>query len=280
MSKKLKNIIPLCIGKALTVLAPFAPKWVAKKAFSIFCTIRKGRVQPEQIEFLEKAKHSVEIIADHSVQTYHWKGEKPLVLLVHGWESNSFRWWKLINALQKENYSIMAFDAPGHGYSSGTKLQVPLYADCVEYLSKKYKATYLIGHSVGGMTILYNEHHRSNPKVEKIVTVGSPSEFLGVMKHFQSVLGFGDNVLRALDRYLHRRFGFHIEDLSTANYVLKNTKKGLIMHDHKDAIVPYAASEAVHANWANSILFSSEGLGHSMHQDEVNSAIVDFLNTN
>jgi pimeloyl-ACP methyl ester carboxylesterase len=44
-----------------------------------------------------------------------------------------------------------------------------------------------------------------------------------------------------------------------------------------DTITPYHASVQLHENWKGSILISTEGLGHSMHQDDVNDQIVSFL---
>ena len=56
-----------------------------------------------------------------------------------------------------------------------------------------------------------------------------------------------------------------------------NTKKGLLFHDRFDSITPYHASEQVHAAWKDSALITTEDLGHSMHQNEVNDQIIAFL---
>ncbi|HAF77707.1 MAG TPA: alpha/beta hydrolase, partial [Maribacter sp.] len=56
-----------------------------------------------------------------------------------------------------------------------------------------------------------------------------------------------------------------------------NTKKGLLFHDRFDKIAPYHASVDVHKHWKGSEFISTEGFGHSMHQDEVNDKIISFL---
>lgn len=277
MKKFLSNFIPKIYGIFLNILALINPKKAAEKAFYIFCTVRKGRILPHQKTYLDPNKKEVLTIANHTIQTYGWESKGETVLLIHGWESNTWRWHKLIEKLTEANYNIIAFDAPAHGYSSGKYLYVPLYAEILQGLITKYKPIHLVGHSVGGMTVLYNEFKNSNETVKKIVTIGSPSEFHEIMSHFQKLLGFNAKVYSALANYIKARFGFTISEFSTSRYAKTNTKKGLLFHDKFDKIAPYHASEQVHANWKNSQFISTKGLGHSMHQDEVNRQIVSFL---
>lgn len=273
----MKNLIPLLYGSYFNLLTLISKKKAAKKAFELFCTIRKGKVLPQQAEYLNSAKHEILEISNHQIQTYHWSGSKETVLLVHGWESNSFRWRNLVIKLKDADFNIIAFDAPAHGYSTGTQLNVPLYSEVLQNLIARYRPQTLIGHSVGGMTIIYNEHYNSNKVIEKIITVGSPSEFHEIMEHYQKVLGFNNRVMSAMDSHIFNRFGFHIRDFSTSEYIKSNTVAGLLFHDRHDKVAPYHASLKVHANWKGSKLISTEGLGHSMHQEEVNEQIVDFL---
>ncbi len=277
MKKVLAKILPPLYGKYYDFRSLFAPKSTAHKAFVLFCTVRKGKVLPQQAEYLNLAKKSIEEISGHQIQAYSWPGKKETVLLVHGWESNTFRWRNLIKRLREADYNIIAFDAPSHGHSSGKLLYVPLYEEAVSHIIDKYDPKYVIGHSVGGMTLMYNEHKNPNPKVEKIVTIGSPSEFHEIFGHFQDLLKFGNRFMGIMDNYILDRFGFHIREFSTSEFAKSNTKKGLLFHDRLDAIAPYHASEQVHRNWKNSKLVSTEGLGHSMHQEDVNNQIIDFL---
>lgn len=277
MKKLLTKLLPLAYGKYFNIYTIFSPRKAAHKAFTIFCTVRKGKVLPQQIDYLEQAKLATEQIANHQIQSYHWKGSKETVLLVHGWESNAFRWRNLIKKLREEDFNIIAFDAPAHGYSSGKLLYVPLYEECVQHMVKKYDPKFVVGHSVGGMTLMYNEFKNPNPEVEKMVVIGAPSEFHEIMEHFQDLLRFNDRVMKALDDYILNRFGFRIHDFSTSRFAETNTKKGLLFHDRFDAITPYHASAQVNKKWKGSKLITTEGLGHSMHQEHVNEQIISFL---
>nr|WP_298791347.1 alpha/beta hydrolase [uncultured Allomuricauda sp.] len=277
MKKVIAKILPLAYGQYFNLNSLFFPKKTAHRAFNLLCTIRKGKVRPQQADYLEKGKNVVEQVANHQLQSYHWPGNGETVLLVHGWESNTFRWRNLIKKLQEANFNIIAFDAPSHGHSSGKLLYVPLYEEAVHYMVKKYNPKYLVGHSVGGMTLMYNEYKNPNPAVEKIVTIGSPSEFHEIMEHSQNILRFSNRFMGIIDNYIQDRFGFKIHDFSTSQFAKSNTKKGLLFHDRLDLVAPYHASEQVHANWKGSKLVTTKGLGHSMHQEEVNDEIINFL---
>lgn len=277
MKKLITKILPLVYGQYFNIYSLFTPKKAAHKAFNLLCTVRKGKVRTEQKDFLDNAKLEVEDAAGHQLQSYKWPGKKETILLVHGWESNTFRWRNLIKKLQDAEFNIIAFDAPSHGYSSGKLLYVPLYEKALHHMTKKYDPKYIIGHSVGGMTLMYNEFKNPNPKVEKLVTIGAPSEFHEFMDNYQKILRFSNRFMTVLDGYIFDRFGFHIQDFSSSRFAQSNTKKGLLFHDRLDKIAPYHASENVHKNWAGSKLISTKGLGHSMHQEEVNNQIIEFL---
>lgn len=277
MKKLLARVVPLLYGKYFNLLVIFSPKKTASKAFDIFCTIRKGRVKPNQKEFLDKAKLTLEPIGEHKVQSYKWQGKGDTILLLHGWESNTYRWRNLIEKLRENDFNIIAFDAPGHGYSSGNKLYVPLYAISSRFMMEKYKPKHIIAHSVGGMTTIYDHYIKPKSSVDKIVTIGSPCEFSQFMEQYQRILKFNDKVKKALNIKLKEWLGFYFEEFSSAIFVKHNTKKGLLFHDTEDLQVPYEASVKVHNAWKGSELITTTGLGHSMHQEEVNNKIVQFL---
>ena len=100
-------------------------------------------------------------------ETYNWDGEKETVLLLHGWESNSFRWRNLIGHLKREGYRVLAFDAPAHGHSSGSLFNVIRYTECTQTIVSRYNPDYIIGHSVGGMTAVYHQYRFPGNSLKK-----------------------------------------------------------------------------------------------------------------
>lgn len=265
------------IGFYFSFIALFSKKSAAKKAFLLFCTPRKGRVKPNQKVFLDAAKKEIVSTEQIDIQVYEWKGTKETVLLLHGWESNAFRWRNLIEFLKKEDYNIIAFDAPAHGNSSGKILNVVLYANVAQALIQKYSPKHIVGHSVGGMATLYNNHLFNNTNVEKLVILGAPSEFKKILEDYQNIIKFNNRVLSGLKAYIYKVSGFEINYFSISEFVKSNTKKGLLIHDELDKIAPCSDSERVHKNWKNSTFVKTRGLGHSLHQDDVNKKTIDFL---
>ncbi|MBC2839683.1 alpha/beta fold hydrolase [Robiginitalea sp. SC105] len=272
-----KALLVRAYGTYFNLLSYIDRRAAGRRALLTFSKVRKGRILPEQEAFLSPAKDRVHHIAGHRIQGYRWPGNGPRVLLLHGWESNAFRWRNLIAFLREAGFDIMAFDAPAHGDSSGDYFYVPVYTECVEYLVQHYQPEVVVGHSVGGTTALYHNYKYPNEFVEKIVTIGSPSELHEIMQSYQSLLGFNNRVLAALDEQVREKFGFGIREFSTSEFVRDNQKAGLLLHDKHDRIAPFEASRRVHEAWEGSELVPTEGLGHSMHQEMVNRRIVDFL---
>lgn len=277
MKKLFNTYLPLAYGSYFNTLALFSKEKAAKKAFTLFCSPRKGKVLEHQKEYLDRAKSDIIQVDDLALQTYHWKGNNETILLLHGWESNVFRWRNLIEFLQKENYNIIAFDAPAHGNSSGTILNVPLYTTCANKIIANYNPQYIIGHSIGGMTTLYNQYKNPRNTIEKIVSLGAPSELSEIIGHYQNLLRFNDNVKESLNLYFKQNFNFMIDDFSISKFSRSIAPQGLIIHDEYDLIAPFSASVQIHQNWKNSTLVKTQGLGHSLHQEGVNATIIDFL---
>lgn len=277
MKKLLNKYIPLFYGFYFNSTALFSQKKAAHKAFELFCTPRKGKVLPHQKDFLDAAKSGTIEAEGVHFQAYHWEGKKDTVLLLHGWESNSFRWRNLITFLRKEEFNIIALDAPAHGYSSSKTFTAPLYAKGIKPVVKKYRPKFLIAHSIGGMAALYHQHKFPGSSVEKIVTLGSPAEFWPIAKGYRDILGLNTKVMSGMGELFFDQFGFQMNGFSTAEFSREFKIKGLLIHDEHDRITPANGSEKVHANWKDSTLIKTKGLGHSLYQDEVSEKIMDFL---
>ncbi|WP_299215791.1 alpha/beta hydrolase, partial [uncultured Dokdonia sp.] len=270
MKKLLNKIIPKVIGMQINAMSLWSRKAAARKAFLIFCTPRAGRIKEDQKEYLETAKDLRLTVNDTvTVQTYRWEGTGPTILLIHGWESNAHRWWKLIDVLQKRNYNIIGFDAPAHGNSTGKILNVPLYTEALEIVSQHYKPEVHVGHSVGGLTTIFH-YYRYQPKyIKKLVSLGAPSELSEIMKDYQQILGMNNSVMKGIDLLVQKRFGFSTKEFSGASFAKAIDVSGLIIHDTYDRITPVEASRGIHKNWKNSTFIETSGFGHSLYQDEV-----------
>ena len=277
MRKFLKWAIPKAIGLRLNSIALFAPVIAARQAFYIFCKVRRGRVKPKQQSFLHPARDQQLVSNGKKIQTYFWKGEGPLVLLIHGWESNTHRWWKLIADLQKHGFTICAFDAPAHGDSEGKLMNIALYIQALEIVTQHYKPRFHVAHSVGALTTIYYYKQYTPAHIQKIVALGAASELSDIMEDYQQLLGLTERVMKALEHLIKDTYGFNFAEVSGATFAKAISIPGLVIHDKEDCIVPVKASRAIAAQWENSRYIETEGLGHSLYQDEIRQTIIQFL---
>ena len=268
------------IGKGLNSLSYVAPNSSIKKALSLFSTPRKGRVSKNQNEFLSTSTEKTIFYNSFPIQTYHWETKNPkgTILLAHGWESNSFRWKKLSKQLLEQHYNIIAIDAPAHGKSGDKTFTAIQYAAFLNEVCSTYNPNHLIGHSVGGMASIFFLHDYKNTAIEKLITLGAPSEFDKIFLNYTNMMGYNKTISKGLDQYIFDNFGKFPSEFSSAKFSEKITAKGLIIHDIEDKIIPYNEAELIHKHYKNSTLLTTKGFGHGLKDQSVNDAIIKFLN--
>jgi len=272
-----KKIIPLCLGKYLQLKAIIAPKKAIEQAFNIFCTPQRGRATEKHQDFFDTALEEKFVTNNHEIQTYHWEGNGETIVLLHGWESNSFRWKSLVELLIKEDYNIIAIDAPAQGNSSGKYLNVPLYTACANDIINVHKPSILMGHSLGGMTAIYYQFKHNNSDLKKILTLGPPSELSLVLKSFQMTLGLSTKFMTNMNSYLFKKFGFYAEQFSISEFAKNIKTNGLLILEKRDKLAPFKYSKPIADNWENCELYTVENVGHSLQSTDINTKILNYL---
>ena len=201
----------------------FNKRAAAIHAFDIFCTPRRGRLSPTQKEYLKPYKDKELSLEGNTLQTYFWEGTGHTVLLIHGWESNAHRWWKLIPELQARNYRIVTFDAPAHGASGGDRFSAILYAKAIYEVAMHYKPDYQVAHSVGALSSLLYFRDKKPKNLKKLVILGAPSELEEIMQDYQNILGLRQAIMNELNLLLQEQYPFSFKTFSGA-YVTQGGK--------------------------------------------------------
>ncbi len=253
-------------------------KQAAEKALYLFTKPRNGRrLTEEQFEFLGTAFQEEFKFENHAIMTYRWLGNKSTILLVHGWESNSYRWRNLILELNKKGHNIVALDAPGHGNSGSSFFNAVLYSEFINVVAIRFQPEIIIGHSVGGMSATFFQKKYQLKSVKKIILLGAPSEFTDVLRRYTEMLGYNQRITDQLNLTIRDRFGNHPETFSTARYLESIDSKGLIIHDEQDNVIPYNDALLIKNSFKDSILITTQGLGHSLNDATVSQHIYDFI---
>lgn len=274
----MSNFLPKILGTLINFIALISPKRAAKIAIDLFSTPRKGRITSQESDYLKSAIQNEVFYEDILIKTYHWKGKKDTILLAHGWESNSFRWKDLITLLQKENYNIVALDAPAHGASGGKFFNALIYSECINVIAKKFNTHTIIGHSVGGMATVFFQHKYQLKSIQKLVLLGAPADFIGVFSRYESMMGYSKRVSKALKNYVLKHYNHLPEHFSPAVFSKEITAKGLIIHDKKDKIIPYKDGLKFKQNYSNATFIATKGYGHGLKSEHIYQHILDFLN--
>ena len=268
------------LGNYLNLMSFASPKKANRMAFALFTQPREGKLRPEKMpKTLQKAAFETLDFDDQKIATYIWKGNDTVVLLVHGWESNASRWKKTLPYLQKTGSTIIAIDAPAHGLSTGNEFNVPKYAQFIDKAVQKFQPKYLIGHSIGGKACLYYQSHYENQSVEKIVTIGAPSEYQTILYGYIKLLKLNSRLVKGLETNFTRVFERPIDQFSAENFVTKLNPniQGFVAHDVGDKVVAATEGKKIATAWDNATYLETKGLGHAMHDDDLYKKIITFL---
>lgn len=274
----MQKYLPKIVGALVNLIGALSPKKSAKIALKLFSTPLRGRLSEKEMDFLGTAYTEELKYEDNLIMTYRWIGTRETIVLAHGWESNSFRWKSLIERLTELDYTIVALDAPGHGRSGGKRFNALLYAECIYAVAKRFKSNIMIGHSVGGMSTVYFLHKYKLPSVEKLILLGAPSNFVGVIKRYSNMMGYSKRVQTALNSLLLERFNYLPEYFNVAKFSSDLSAEGLLIHDKEDAIIPYSDATDFTKYYKHSQLITTNGFGHRLRTDKVNEYIISFIN--
>lgn len=266
------------LGLGLNLLSFAFPKKATKIAYGLFSEPRAGKLNNEQLpEILQQAQSEKISYEDSFFQTYTWKGNDTIILLVHGWESNASRWEKLLPFLKKSGSTIVAIDAPAHGQSSGKEFNVPRYTEFINKAVKKYSPSIIIGHSIGGAACVYHQYLHPETSIEKMVILGAPSDLKTLIDNYTKMLSLNRKMFTLLEKRYLENFNIKLEDFSGATFAKHIQIKGIIAHDTTDSVVAFEEGQKIANSWKKGKFITTKDLGHSMHDDKLYKEIYRFL---
>ncbi|PLX12816.1 MAG: hypothetical protein C0598_05155 [Marinilabiliales bacterium] len=211
------------------------------------------------------------------------------IILMHGWGKNAARLLPYIKNLNFYKYNILAFDSRNHGdsdkdkYSSMIKFSEDI-SSCIDFLKKEKKESaeniYLIGLSIGGAASIYAA--ANDDRINKIVTVGAPSNPADVMKLHLLKKKIPNFIISMVFKYLEIKVGKKFDEICAANNINRTRAKTLLVHGTLDRVVPVEQGELIYskADKHNVDLWNIDGKGHSNCHYEKGywKKLLDFFN--
>jgi hypothetical protein len=272
------TIFTKSVGTYINLLSYLAPTKAVQLAYNLFSKPRDGKLQVDQLPtVLQQAQTQTLSFQDQKIQTYTWPGNSHVILLVHGWESNSSRWEKLLPYLTKTGSTIVALDGPAHGLSSGTTFDIPHYAEFLHQVVQHFKPQTLIGHSLGGKTCLYYQSVYQSDDLKKMVILGAPSDFKIILDNYITLLSLNSRILTGLKKYYRDVFQLNTDEFAGQHFAKNILTQGFLAHDEQDQVVLIHEGKKIATSWKNATFITTTGLGHSMHDHNLYEKISQFI---
>lgn len=274
----MKKIITTLAGWYITMLTYLAPKKAAQVGLALFCKPFRAPIKDYHKKFLFSADRFSFHYDGIRIQAYRWGHGPKKILFLHGWQSHSFRWKAYIESLDREEYSLYAFDAPGHGLSGGNYLNVPFYGNVVVQLAETLGDLHaLVGHSLGAFSALYTLHNKPSLKVNRLVLLAPPGEASDFVTVYKSMLRLSDKSMDLILDQFTNDFLTPITWFSTERFAAVVKIPGLIVHDEEDTETPYSNAVRIQAIWKQSALVTTCGLGHNLKSPDIVKAVTGFI---
>ncbi len=274
----LTNIAMKLIGFYLNTLANIFPKVAARQGFFLFCYPVRTAMNGHQKSFLASADKFPVPYKDQTLQGYRWGQGPKKVLFVHGWQSHSYRWKPYIDAWSLDDYTLYAFDAPGHGLSSGNSFTVPDYTHALLNVKEIIgDVDIMIAHSVGCFAVLYGMHLQSDLRLKKLILLAPPGQASDFLNHFRNLLGLNPKMVNLIIRTLEHRFNLPLSYFSTITFAEAIQVPGLIVHDLHDQDTPYQNAVAIQKKWPQGHLITTSSYGHRLKSPKVVNAVLAYV---
>lgn len=282
MAQKQEKVleVPRYIKNTSKVLQTLNKNMAAAFALKLFETPIKYKM-PKREQKMYEVSHKSKLTLPESgkeIVVYENKFGSKKVLLVHGWNGRGTQLVSIAKAFKELNYTIISFDAPGHGKSTKTAANMKHFIEAVFELDKKYNGfDVMIGHSLGGMSVI-NSLGRGL-QTDKAVIIGSGNTTKAITEDFLGTIGMKQKLTPILINLFERKYNDKMTNYDVADQALKVNVPVLIIHDKNDKDVPFTAAEAISKNLQNNELLITTGLGHRkiLGDEKVIEKIVQFV---
>jgi alpha-beta hydrolase superfamily lysophospholipase len=270
------------------LLSSLGPSLAARVALWMFLRPRKRPVAGAEAGFLAGARRTVVPVRTdagdaYEVQAYAWPaatgasaaapaasgpataGAAPTVLVMHGWISHAARLAPLIGALRAQGLRVIALDAPAHGRSSGSSVDLHGFLAAVRAVDAALgPAQGVIAHSFGALTSATWLAGDPPPSgVRAAVLVGLMRDVDWVFSSFTHTLGLRGRTLARLRALFRARYGGYPEEFGTQELARRIDIPVLLVHGEEDELVPAAHSTELGELLSNGEVLLVPGLQHS-----------------
>ena len=276
------NVIQNTVRPLMRGLSHVAPQVAAGVARQIFLRPPKATMPVRERWWATNADEMSVLYGGGRLRAWRWGWGSPRrVLLVHGWGGRGLQLGALAGPLVEAGFDVIAFDAPGHGQSSGTMSSLPAMADAIGTMVRHVGGVDgIVAHSFGATACInaLNQAHM-RPAVQRLVFIAPAVDVVGLTEQFADMVGFTPGIASRLRGYLSKRFGMPFENFQPLPIARHMHHPLLVVHDREDREIDVSQGESLAGGWPGAHFEATEGLGHRriLRHPEVVQKAVDFL---
>jgi pimeloyl-ACP methyl ester carboxylesterase len=248
----------------------------------LFCTPYSGRRKLKAPAIFNHANKINFLHEGNTIHGWQWLPKQPngkKVLIVHGFDSYTYKFEPYVQPFLTSGFEVLAFDAPAHGISEGETVNALILKDCLLQINAHFGPLHgVIGHSFGGLAASLAALQL--PQLQKLVLVAPATESSSALASFFKVVKVNSQVQLAVKAYIEEIAQQPISQISVTHAVQQLQLPILWLHDEEDTICPIQDVQQTMQKQLPHITFHvTKGLGHSkIYRDAtVKKMIVAFM---
>ena len=204
---------------------------------------------------------------DGWLQCYRW-GQGPVCLFVHCWGGRGTQAEDMIRKLTQSGMSVVSFDHPAHGLSSGKTAEMVRMAAAVTAVVNHVETNIgpvdtLIGHSLGvaASAIALRD---SALNVGRLVSISSLTHCIWFTEVVAEFLGISAKTVARARRIVDDSYAKPVgwEDLSVVSMMSRLSLPILLIHDYDDLEIPFDHGVKISRALPKAQFLATTGQGH------------------
>lgn len=257
-------------------LSVVSPKTAARKAFRLFTVpFRIPRPPSEKVAYESAEKLNL----PNGLRVYRWgHNNKPIVLLVHGWNGRGTQLRAFVPALLEKDFQVLALDGPAHGESPGESTNPRDFTNAIHAVQKEHgDLAGVIAHSFGaGCAVLATSE---GLKTNKLTLIASPCRYEQILFNFTKRIGLNKKAENIFCASMEKTTGRPVDAMNVAELGKINRPPTMIVHDNEDRDVPVAEAQMLSQAWPDARALITTGLGHVriLRNKHVVEQVVNFI---
>lgn len=230
-----------------------------------------------ELELMETASLLPVPMASGRLIGWRWgRARDPVVVLMHGWGGRGTQLQAFVAPLLERGFSVVAFDAPGHGMTGGEESSLPHFVQALNAVLDHLGSVHaIVGHSVGAAVTAIAMARR--PAIGRAVLIAPPASLTASSRRIAAALRWPEALRAAMQRGIEQRFGISWNEFEGER--TGGEQPLLVIHDRQDREVPFAEGLRYLRRWPHARLLETSGLGHRrlLADTAVIAAAADFI---